>query len=288
VAKGEQEAALVDAIEALFRSLMPLLRQYGVSHHELSQALARVFVYDTAEVLRREGRPTTPGRLALLTGLTKGEAEKHLSARDAAISRRAMNSSSMNAPAAVLTLWNSDSRFSTPYGAPLDLALSVSARGRLFEDLVQTAAPGADTDVVLDQLVAAGCAEVGDSGFIRCTSHSYIPTSVSNEQIVRLGNVLTALATTLTKNLLAAEGSERNVERTFQTEFPVSEEGKRALRDRLSRDGAQLLESLDAWFGTNKDEFEATTGHRVGVELFMYDVAEDSWTQPRVVSLTNQ
>ena len=121
--REEQGAAVIDAIEAVLRPLMPLFRNFGVSHHDLSQMLARLFVYDTAEVLRSEGRPTTDARLALMTGLTRGEAEKHLAERISAVRRRSLKSNTLMTPAAVLTGWNTDPRFSTPYGVALDLSL---------------------------------------------------------------------------------------------------------------------------------------------------------------------
>src|ERR1700686_5248344 len=134
--RDAQGAALIDAIEALLRPLMPLFRNYGVNHHDLSQTLARLFVYDTAEILTEEQRPTTPARLALMTGLTRGEVEKHLNERNASIRRRALKTSALMTPAAVLTAWNTDTRFSTPYGAAVDLSLGRSGRHRPFSELV--------------------------------------------------------------------------------------------------------------------------------------------------------
>jgi len=268
--RDAQGAALIDAIEALLRPLMPLFRNYGVTHHDLSQTLARLFVYDTAEILTDERRPASPARLALMTGLTRGEVEKHLSERHASTKRRALKTSALMTPAAVLTAWNTDTRFSTPYGVALDLSLNPDGRHRTFGELVVASAPESDADAVLDQLLAAGCVEVHEQEFVRCTNRAYIPAGVSVERISRVGTVLGALAATLTHNLLE-ETSVGYLERAVQTDFPVSEDGRRVIRDWLAVDGTRFLETLDAWMTASRPELETSNGRRVGVDIFMYD-----------------
>src|SRR5580693_4406976 len=147
-------------MEAVLRPLMPLFRTFGVSHLDLSDMLARVFVYDTAESLAKEGRAPSAARLAIMNGLTRGEVEKHLSAREAATRRRARSESQVLGPAVVLALWNTDLRFSTPYGVAVDLPLKRGQRSRSFEDLVQAVSPDLDPEIVLDELVAAGCVQI--------------------------------------------------------------------------------------------------------------------------------
>ena len=265
---------MIDAIEALLRPLMPLFRNYGVTHHDLSQTLARLFVYDTAEILNEEGRPATSARLALMTGLTRGEVDKHLGERNASTKRRALKTSALMTPAAVLTAWNTDTRFSTPYGVALDLSLTPGGRHRTFGELVAAVAPGSDADAVLDQLLAAGCVEVHEQEFVRCTNRAYIPAGVSVERISRVGTVLSALAATLTHNLLE-ETSVGYLEREVQTDFPVSEDGRRVIRDWLAADGTRFLETLDAWLTASRPELEAPNGQRVGVDIFMYDAPNE-------------
>jgi hypothetical protein len=283
----EQGAAVIDAIEAVLRPLMPLFRNFGATHHDLSQMLARLFVYDTAEILQKEGRPTTVGRLALMTGLTRGEAEKHLAERRIAVKRRSLKASALMTPAAVLTAWNTDARFSTPYGVALDLSLTPSGRQRTFADLVTASAPGTDPESVLDQLLAAGCVEVHEQDFVRCTNRAYIPAGVSVERITRMGSALGALAATLTHNLLE-DSSVGYAERSVQTDFPVSNDGRRAIREWLVVDGTRFLETLDAWMTSSKAELEASTGQRVGVEFFMYDAPMEASAPPEIQAAANQ
>jgi hypothetical protein len=267
----EQGTALIDALEAVLRPLLPLFRNYGVSHVDLSQMLARLFVYDSAETLSREGRPTTVPRLAIMNGLTRGEVEKHLGDREASTRRRTLKTSQLMTPAIVLSAWNTDSRFSTPYGAAIDLSLESGGPRRSFANLVEAAAPEADAEAVLDQLVAAGCVEIVEKTFVRCTNWAYIPAGVSVERIARIGSVMGALAATFTHNLLESADAGGYLERQVQSNFPVSKQGRLELRKWLVDEGTKFLTNIDAWLTENRKTLEGSEGRRAGVEIFMFD-----------------
>jgi hypothetical protein len=275
----EQGIALIDALEAVLRPLLALFRNYGVSHSDLSQMLARLFVYDSAETLTREGRPTTVARLAIMNGMTRGEVEKHLSDRKASTTRRALKTSQLMTPAIVLSAWNTDSRFSTPYGAAIDLSLEKDGPRRSFANLVDAASPGADVEAVLDQLVAAGCVEIVEQNFVRCTNWAYIPAGVSVERIARIGSVMGALAGTFTHNLLESSDSSGYLERQVQSNYPVSEQGRLELRKWLVDQGTKFLVNIDAWMTENQKMLEGPSGRRAGVEIFMFD-AKNEDTEP--------
>jgi hypothetical protein len=272
----EQGVALIDALEAVLRPLMPLFRTFQVSHHDLSEMLARVFVYEAAESLAKEGRAPSAARLAIMNGLTRGEVEKHLAARAAASRRRASRSSQVFGPAVVLAVWNSDSRFSTPYGVAVDLPLKSGVRGRSFADLVQAVGPDLDPEVVLDELVAAGCVQIHpDKEFVSCTSRAYIPAGVGADRISRIGLVLGGLAANMTRNLLLSDGELGYPERLVATDFPVSASGRVKIFEWLTTDGLRFLETLDAWMNSHQDELKADSGQPVAVSFFMYDVHND-------------
>jgi hypothetical protein len=286
--KDEQGLAVIDVVEAAMKPLLPLFRNFGVTHHDLSQMLARLFVYDTEETLKKEGRPTTPARLALMTGLTRGEAERYLADRVTAVSRRSKKNAEVVIPSTVLTVWNFDSRFSTPYQVALDLDLKPSNRRRSFIDLVETAAPGADPDAVLDQLLAAGCVEVHDQIFVRCTNRAYIPAGVSVERITRIGTALGALAGTLTHNLLETSVEEDGfIERTLLSDFPVSPQGRKAIRSWIAVDGLRLFDTLDAWINNSRSELESQDGNTVGIEMFMFEVPKTASTPSEISKSSN-
>ncbi len=275
----EQGSALLDALESVLKPLMPLFLNYGVSHQELSHTLGRVFVYAIAEQLKAQGRPTTIARLAILTGINRGLVEKYLEERAAASKRRLRSSASLLTPGTVLSMWHDDSRFATPYGAPLDLDLDPSAR-RSFQGLVAIVAPGSDWEAVLDQLQASGCVEVINNQFVRCTSRVFIPSGVSTEQISRIGKILGALASTMTHNLLLDEKEIKYIERQVESDYRVSSDGQRALRSHLEAILPPVFDQLDRWFHSESSGIESAEGSKVGVSVFMFDVPEETVAHP--------
>ncbi|MCC7461658.1 MAG: hypothetical protein IT480_04255 [Gammaproteobacteria bacterium] len=276
----EQRSALIDAVEASLRPLMPLFLNYGVTHHDLTEMLARVFVTAIEEQLKKEGRPTTVGRLALSTGINRSRVEKIISDRDAAAARRAFATHNTSALALVLATWHDDPRFSTPYGVPLDLEFAPAAGRRSFVDLVNVAYPGYDPDAALDQLIAAGCVEVHEQGFMRCTDRVYMPAGVDKARIARLGECVGALAATFAQNLLRGEDDPTYFERQVETDYMVSLESRRAIQDHMHSEGQAFLASLDQWLSARHDQFMSTNGKRFGISMFAYDVAEESSVEP--------
>lgn len=268
---SEQRSALIDAVEASLRPLMPLFLNYGVTHHDLTEMLARVFVTAIEEQLKKEGRPTTVARLALSTGINRSRVEKIISDRDAAAARRALATRSNSALAVVLATWHDDPRFSTPYGLPLDLEFAPAEGRRSFVDLVNAAGSDLDPDVALDQLIAAGCVEVHEQGFLRCTDRAYIPAGIDKSQIVRLGQRAAALARTFTHNLLNEDHTDPLFERQVDTDYPVSVEGQRVIQKYLESEAQAFLVSLDQWLSGQHDQLRSDDGKRFGISMFAYE-----------------
>jgi len=273
---SEQRAALVDAVEASLRPLMPLFLNYGVTHHDLNEMLARVFVTAIGDQLKKEGRPTTVARLALSTGINRSRVEKIVADADAAAARRSLATQTTSALALILATWHDDPRFSTPYGVPLDLEFAPAEGRRSFVDLVQVAHPGFDPDVALDQLVAAGCVELHEQGFLRCTDRVYMPSGVDKARIARLGECVSALAGTFVHNLLRGENDPTYFERQVETDYRVSEEGRRTIHQHLDVEGQAFLASLDQWLSARHDQFQSPNGKKFGVSMFVYDIAEEA------------
>jgi hypothetical protein len=176
----------------------------------------------------------------------------------------------------VLATWHDDPRFSTPYGVPLDLEFAPAEGRRSFVDLVSVANPGFDPDVALDQLIAAGCVEVHEQGFLRCTDRVYMPAGVDKARIARLGECVGALAATFTHNLLRGEDDPTYFERQVETDYPVSDESRRAIQGHMDAEGQAFLASLDQWLSARHDQFQSAAGKKFGISMFVYDVAEET------------
>ena len=78
------------------------------------------------------------------------------------------------------------------------------------------------------------------------------------------------------------------LERAVQTDFPVSNDGRRVIREWLAVDGTRFLETLDAWMTASRPELEAPGGQRVGVDIFMYDAPNEPSVTTGTQAAANQ
>jgi hypothetical protein len=132
----------------------------------------------------------------------------------------------------------------------------------------------------LDQLIAAGCVEVHEKGFLRCTDRVYMPAGIDKARIARLGECVGALASTFARNLLRDEGDTTYFERQVETDYLISEESRRVIQVHMDSEGQAFLASLDQWLSARHDQFVSSTGRRFGISMFAYDVAEESSAEP--------
>ena len=137
---GIEGGAFLDAIEALLRPLMPIVFSYGVTAQDIGEIFRTLYLETLAEKLKEQGRPATVPRLALMAGLSRGEVEALLSRRAARRRMRSRSSRKLDELVGkVLSTWHDDTKFSTPYGAPLDLSLRPERGFKTFNELVEAA-----------------------------------------------------------------------------------------------------------------------------------------------------
>ncbi len=227
---GIESGAFLDAIEALLRPLMPVVLSYGVTAQDIGEIFRTLYLETLTERLKGQGRPATVPRLALMAGLTRGEVESLLSRR--AEKRRLRDSSSrkIDALMKVLSTWHDDPRFSTPYGAPLDLSLQPERGFKTFNELIDAAGASGDAGLILDELLAAGCVEVHVEKFVRCVSRVFIPTGVDISRIARMGRYVGAFIANFSHNLMRKPEEPSYYEVVVSTAGPVRKE---FLRDDL-------------------------------------------------------
>jgi hypothetical protein len=237
-----------------------------------------VFVSELRARLEGQGRATTESRLGLMTGVTRKEVEALLAAREIRAQQRALANKRSEQLGQLLTIWHDDSRFSTPYGAPLELSLQPEGTFRTFDQLINECRIELDKASVIQHLVQAGCVEVHGNRFIRCVSRSLISANADLTQIAYLGRTSAALNSTLVHNLLCEESDVSFFERTLVPGFPMSDIGRFQLQAQLKIDGADFVSELDRWVsGAAPDITDEKNGKHCGVTMFFF---EDS--KPRI------
>jgi hypothetical protein len=267
----DERTALLEAIEESLRPLMRAAFAYGVSYQDLVEVVRALYIFSMRERNEAQGRPTNPTRLGLMAGVTRREVVKLISEREEREQQRALAAKRIDQLTQLLGKWHDDSRFSTPYGAPLDLSLQPEGSFRLFDDLIEASGTELDRDTAIEALRATGCVEVHAGKFVRCTSRSFLPAGKDLSRITRIGRVGGALHSTFVYNLLRDPGMPVYFERTMVADFPVSEVGRNLMLSNFSVDTEDLIEGMDKWVSTKATDYMDDAGSRYGVTAFFFE-----------------
>lgn len=266
-----ERTALLESIEELLQPLMRSVLKFGLTHADLVEVVRGLYISAVRDQLVDQGRPVTVARLALMAGVTRGEAENIIENKKRRRLARVENTSRVDRLSLLLTIWHDDSRFSTPYGAPLDLSLSPERSFKTFDELLATSSIALDRETVLDELVAAGCIEIHESKFVRCLNRTFIPTGVDVSGISRLGRFVGALNATIAHNLLRTSDEPSYFERIFVSDSLVSLGYRDELLGFLRDEGQVFLDKLCRWSNEKEEPFRDASGKRYGVGVYFYE-----------------
>jgi uncharacterized protein DUF6502 len=267
----EERTALLESIEELLRPLMRSVLKFGVSHADLVEMVRGLYISAVREQLLEQGRSVTVARLALMAGVARGEAENIIANKRRRRMAGVETASRVDRLSILLSIWHDDGRFSTPYGAPLDLSLSPERSFKTFDDLLAAAAIGIDRETVLDELVAAGNAEIHENKFVRCLHRTFIPSGVDVSGISRVGRIVGALNATFTHNLLRSPEEPSFFERVFVTDSLMNVDYRGKLLDFLREDGQMFVDKLCRWSAEKEESYKDPEGKRYGVGMFFYE-----------------
>ena len=272
-AVDDERTALLEAIEESLRPLMRAAFAYGVSYQDLVEVVRALYIFALRERNETQGRPADPTRLGLMAGVTRREVVKLITDREEREQQRALAAKRFDQLTQLLGKWHDDSRFSTPYGAPLDLSLQPEGSFRLFDDLIEASGTELDRDTAIDALRATGCVELHVGKFVRCTSRSFLPAGKDLSRITRLGRVGGALHSNFVYNLLRGPDEPGYFERTMVADFPLSEMGRNLMLANLGVDTEEFIEGMDKWVSTKAIDYMDDLGRRYGVTAFFFEDA---------------
>lgn len=276
VSTGAERAAFIESLEALLRPLMPLALNYGVTYTDAQDVLRSLFIDTMSQRIREQGRQASSARLAVMAGLNRGEVEKITEGRKHREDLRANRSGRADQASMLLNVWHDDQRFNTPYGAPLDLSLAQERGFKTVDDLIEIACPGADRDLLLDEMVAAGCVEVHGGKFIRCTTRTFLAGGADVARISRIGRQGGALSATFAYNAVRLPDEPSYFERYVVSAVPVNAEFRSRTLNYLREHGQQFIERCDRWITEAERNYEDIDGKRVGVAMYFYEEAADA------------
>jgi hypothetical protein len=206
-----------------------------------------------------------------MAGLTRGEVEALLARQAQRHQQRNRSTRKLDQLSGLLAMWHDDSRFGTPYGAPLDLSLQPERNFKTFRELVDAGAAGSDPSLVLDELLAAGCVEVHANKFVRCISRTYVPSGVDVSRIARLGRYVGALNSNFAHNLLRKPDEPAYFERVLTTVEPVAPAFRDRVLSHLHSTALPFLEQMDRWLEAEETDARDQSGMRCGVCMFFFE-----------------
>jgi hypothetical protein len=214
-----------------------------------------------------------------MAGLNRGEVIKLSEKKQERDRLRALRASRLDQVSAVLAVWHDDPRFNTPYGAPLDLSLAPEGGFQTIDELFKVACPNVPRDLILDDLITAGCVEIHAGRFVRCTTRAFMPGSADVSGIARVGRYGGAMNATFAHNLMRQPDEASFFERTVLTEGLVTQAFREEALAYLRANGQEFLENCDRWITEREAEHQSVKGKRFGFSLFYYE--EDAATALR-------
>jgi hypothetical protein len=278
---SEERDALLALFTALLRPLMPVALERGISVREISDSVRRAYVHVLEGRMAGQDRQLSDARLALVAGLTRSEVKMFRDPR-----RKTSGAGGSITPfqqvAKLLTVWHTHPRFSGAYGLALDLDLLAGAdpSRRSFAELVETSVPGADRDVLLDELIATNSAEIVDQNTLRCRARAAVRRSSDDDKVSplidRAAKCLEAVASSFAHNLLRENSDKTYFERTVVSNHPLSERSRDEFSAIAQNRGDSYVTELDSWIAKHTEPDESPAGRRYGVGVYFFEESQSA------------
>lgn len=257
------------ALALMFKPLVRLLIEQGVTHAEFSETAKEVYVEIALRHFEVEEK-VNKSRIAILTGLTRKEVKNVID--------RALNTDfkerTYSRPARVLTGWYSDPKFQGPYGIPLELSYEASESvDPSFVDLVRQYSGDMAPRQMLNQLITSG-AVVEVDGRYKVVSRTFTHSKLTPEVIQRLGSVGYRVFSSAAKNIDLEDAGKGNFDRMVFADDGCTAEVIEMFDEYIRVRGQAFLEELDVWFSSRKDSNTAGES-RKETGLFMVHYVEE-------------
>jgi Family of unknown function (DUF6502) len=258
---------------SLVRPLTRVAFEYGISASEISGAVRRTYIQALEERLMDQKRVTTDARIAAVAGLTKSDVAALREATRAGAPHSLRATVSLDQVTNLLTVWHTLTGYSGAYGLALELDLQPTPGSprKSFRELVAAACPGADTEALLDELVAAGSVEVIDNSTVRCLSRAYVPKGADVKRIERMGRFLAVIAANFVHNLLRIGPEPVYFERAVVSDEFLSDSGRDRFLALAGERGQELLTELDTFLTRLSASEASDSGRKYGVGMYFFE-----------------
>jgi Family of unknown function (DUF6502) len=270
---AREKEAVLNVFASLVRPLTRVAFEYGISASEISGAVRRTYIQALEERLMDQKRVTTDARIAAVAGLTKSDVAALREATRAGAPHSLRATVSLDQVTNLLTVWHTLTGYSGAYGLALELDLQPTPGSprKSFRELVAAACPGADTEALLDELVASGSVEVVDSSTVRCLSRAYLPQGADVKRIERMGRFLSSVTASFVHNLLRLGSDPLYFERAVVSDEPMSDSGRDKFSNIAGERGQELLTELDTFLTRLAETEPVKSGKKYGVGIYFFE-----------------
>lgn len=238
--KKSKHQMLAAAVARILKPLIRILLRNGVSYGTFADIAKSQFVEVARKEFGIEGRKQSISRVAVITGLTRKEVQRHVRVRQP---NDAESADRYNRAARVIGGWRRDEQFLDHRGKPAILA--ITGDGDTFQELVRRYSGDVPHRAVLDELVAEGGAERLDGDRVKLIDRAYLPRADESMKLHILGADTAFLIDTIDHNLKREQQAPRFQRKVLYDNLP--DEALSEFQRLSSRAAQNLLEKLDRW-----------------------------------------
>lgn len=225
----------------------------------------------TSRVTQETGR-NSKSRVSIITGLSRSEVSKIFNSPDTYIKSKGGQSATRR----ILAAWFENPRFLAASGEPA--TLSIFGKTRSFEQLVSMHGGGIPVRAMLDELIRLDAIERIGEQWVRAKTRTPVSVGLTPTAIAALGERISDLMQTLTKNLRRSEAplfEGTSVVQDAELDLlPV-------IRREISRQGANLISATNSFLKrTRRNSKTAATKRlgkcRVGITVYYFEDLDTS------------
>lgn len=267
MADGVDKLRISQALRQVLRPVVRLLLKAGFTWQDFADLAKTTFVEVALEDYGKRGRPTNSSRVAILTGLGRHEVAR---LRGRLATEDLPTPVYMSRGSRVLSGWHLDPDFIGDDGLPRVLRMS-GEDGASFEALVRRYAGDVPVVAMFKELLAAGAVAVDGDDAVRVLKRSYVPKTMSDDQVRLWGSVLHDAGATLAHNLTRAEPELPRFERRAVS-LAVDARYLPAFRAFLEREGQAFLERVDDWLTSHEVKGDDAMRRRLRLGAGVYHI----------------
>jgi hypothetical protein len=228
---------LLAATASILRPLIKMLIRHGISYAAFTDLAKQLYFEVGKNDFAIPGKKQTSSRISTLTGLSRKEV-----ARLEALppKENALDASSINRAARVISGWVRDEEFQAASKEPADLPFEGERSS--FSALVKRYSGDITARTIADELSRVGAISMSPDGLIHLNTRAYVANASDIDKITILGTDVSDLIGTIDHNITTPENArlQRKVAYNYIPQDKVAD-----LKVQLTHVAQSSLESMD-------------------------------------------